>query len=114
MCKKIVDGTGERGILVCGTGIGMAITANKIPGIRAAVGHDLYSVERLVKSNNCQVLCMGARVIAPEYAKRLVDNWMRCEFVDGRSTPKIQRIMDIEQKYSVSKERGGRNAEDHQ
>lgn len=97
LCKKITDHSCERGILLCGTGIGMAITANKIPGIRAAVGHDMFSVERSIKSNNCQVLCLGARVIAPQYAKLLVERWMSCEFTGGASAHKVARIMEIEQ-----------------
>lgn len=102
LCKRIQDGSNERGILLCGTGIGMAITANKIPGIRAAVGHDLFSVERSIKSNNCQVLCLGARVIAPQYAKLLVERWLTCEFLGGASAEKVNRIMEIEQQYQHS------------
>lgn len=99
VCHKVTEGMSRRGILLCGTGIGMAITANKIPGIRAAVGHDLFSVERSIKSNNCQILCMGARVIAPEYAKLLVDRWLECEFVGGASAEKVERIMEIEKSF---------------
>ena len=99
LCKKITSGECERGLLLCGTGMGMAITANKIPGIRAAVAHDIFSLERMILSNNCQVLCMGARIIAPESAKLLLDNWLNLEFKDGRSTVKVKRIMEIEQKY---------------
>lgn len=99
-CLKVVDGTCERAILVCGTGIGMAITANKIPGIRAAVGHDVYSVERSVLSNNCQVLTFGARIVSYQYVTRLVDRWLECEFKDGPSTPKVQEITNIENKYA--------------
>ncbi|MGX8833577.1 RpiB/LacA/LacB family sugar-phosphate isomerase [Amedibacillus sp. YH-ame6] len=99
VCQKICDQTCERGLLLCGTGIGMAITANKVPGIRAAVGHDLFSVERSVRSNDCQILCMGARVIAPEYAKLLLDRWLTCNFDGGKSTSKVERIMEIEKNY---------------
>lgn len=99
LCEKIVDKSFERGMLLCGTGIGMAITANKIPGIRAAVGHDMFSVERSIKSNDCQILCMGARVIAPEYAKLLVDRWLACVFCGGASAEKVERIMEIERSY---------------
>jgi ribose 5-phosphate isomerase B len=66
----------ERAILVCGTGIGMAISANKVPGIRAAVAADLYSVERSVLSNNCQVLALGSRVLAVELVLRICDHWL--------------------------------------
>ncbi len=98
VAKKVRDGEAERGILICGTGIGMAMTANKIPGIRAAVCHDVFSTERSVKSNNAQILCMGARVIGIETAKKMVDVWMDCTFVDGPSTPKVERITYYETK----------------
>ena len=99
LCLEITNGNCEKGILMCGTGIGMAITANKIPGIRAAVGHDMFSVERSIKSNNCQVLCMGARVVAYQYAERLIDTWLGCEFAGGASAQKVDRIMEIEEEY---------------
>lgn len=97
-CKKIVDGDCERGVLVCGTGIGMAITANKIPGIRASVGHDVYSVERCVMSNNCQVVTFGARIVSYQYVTRLLDKWLSCSFVDGPSTPKVAKIEEVAQR----------------
>lgn len=99
LCEGILDKSHERGVLLCGTGIGMAITANKVPGIRAAVGHDLFSCERSIRSNNCQVLCMGARVIAPEYAKMLLERWLQCSFDGGNSTAKVERIMEIEASF---------------
>ncbi|MDD3139419.1 MAG: ribose 5-phosphate isomerase B [Lachnospiraceae bacterium] len=89
----------ERGILVCGTGIGMSITANKVPGIRAAVCHDPFSTERARKSNNAQIMCMGERVIGVELAKYLIDIWLDCDFAEGSSTPKVERIMEVEQSY---------------
>ena len=67
--NAVADGQHERAILMCGTGIGMAITANKVPGIRAAVCHDVYSAERARKSNDCQVMALGARVVGEEYRK---------------------------------------------
>lgn len=95
VCQHITSGECERGILVCGTGIGMAMTANKVPGIRAAVCHDPFSTERSIKSNNAQVCCMGARVIAPQLACCLLDQWMSYTYVDGPSTPKIERMMEL-------------------
>lgn len=89
----------ERGILVCGTGIGMAIAANKVPGIRAAVCHDPYSAERARKSNNAQIMCMGERVIGVELAKYLVDIWLNAEFAGGGSAPKVKRISQIEESF---------------
>src|SRR5690606_20036252 len=80
VAQAVADGRARRGLLVCGTGIGMAISANKVPGVRATVAHDSYSVERSVLSNNCQVLTLGARVVGLELAKRLVREWLTYEF----------------------------------
>lgn len=80
VAQAVARGEAGRGLLVCGTGIGMAITANKVAGIRATVAHDSYSVERSVLSNDCQVLTLGARVIGPELAKRLVSEWLGYHF----------------------------------
>ena len=95
-CKKVTDGTCDRGILVCGTGIGMAMTANKVPGIRAAVCHDPFSTERSILSNDANVMCMGARVITPQLALYLLDIWMKLTFKNGPSTPKVERIMEYQ------------------
>ena len=97
----VADGRFDRGILMCGTGIGMAITANKVPGIRAAVCHDPFSAERSRKSNNVQILCMGERIVGSELAKYLVDIWLRCDFLGGTSTPKVEKITEIEQQYYI-------------
>jgi ribose 5-phosphate isomerase B len=96
VAEAIARGDFERGILLCGTGIGMSISANKVPGIRAAVCHDPYSAERSRKSNNAQIMCMGARVIGVELAKYLVDIWLNCNFSGGGSTAKVKRIMEYE------------------
>jgi ribose 5-phosphate isomerase B len=80
LAQTIVDGQHERGILICGTGIGVSISAHKVPGIRAALTHDTYSAERAAKSNNAQIITMGARVIGPELAKSIVDTWLASEF----------------------------------
>ena len=91
----------DRGVLICGTGIGMAITACKVPGIRAALCHDVYSAERSRMSNNAQIITMGARVIGPEVAKTITDAWMRSEFDEAsRSAPKVQRMVEIDAKYN--------------
>jgi ribose 5-phosphate isomerase B len=89
----------DRAILVCGTGIGMSICANKVPGIRAAVCHDPFSAERARKSNNAQIMCMGERVIGVELAKYLVDIWLESEFAGGGSAPKVERINDLEREH---------------
>lgn len=70
----------DRAILICGTGLGVAISANKVPGVRAVTAHDSFSVERAIKSNNAQVLCLGQRVIGIELARRLVGEWLGYEF----------------------------------
>jgi len=96
VAQSVSAGKHERGILICGTGIGMAISANKVPDIRAAVCHDPFSTERSRKSNNCQIMCMGARVIAPQLGRLLVDLWLQCDFEGGGSTAKVDRILQVE------------------
>jgi len=99
VCQKIIESNYEKnGILVCGTGIGMSITANKFKGIRAAVCHDNFSAERSKLSNNANVLCMGERVIGHELAKKIVSEWISLSFKDGGSTPKVNAILEIERK----------------
>jgi ribose 5-phosphate isomerase B len=80
VARKVKAGEHDRAILCCGTGIGVCIAANKVPGIRAALTHDTYSAERAAKSNNAQIITMGARVIGPELAKAIVDTWLASEF----------------------------------
>jgi ribose 5-phosphate isomerase B len=82
----------ERAVLVCGTGIGMAITACKVPGVRAAAVADPYSAERAQKSNNAQVLCLGAKIVGPENATLLLDHWLESEFQGGGSARKVAKI----------------------
>ena len=97
VCEAIIASNYEkRGVLVCGTGIGMCITANKFTGIRAAVGHDCFSAERSILSNDGNVLCFGERVIGKELAKKILGQWIGLTFKDGSSTPKVQEIRDIE------------------
>jgi D-erythrulose 4-phosphate isomerase len=76
----VIKGDFDRAILCCGTGIGVCMAANKVPGIRAALTHDTYSAERAAKSNNAQIITMGARVIGSELAKAIVDAWLASEF----------------------------------
>lgn len=99
VADAVAAGKYQRGILVCGTGIGMAICANKVPGIRAAVCHDPFSTERSRKSNDAQIMCMGERVIGVELAKYLVDIWLSCDFAGGGSAPKVDRINELEQAH---------------
>lgn len=92
LARAVARGEHDRGILICGTGIGMAITANKVPGVRAAQAHDPYSAERARKSNDAQILTLGARVIGPELAKSLVRTWLASEFAGGPSARKVAKI----------------------
>lgn len=95
--EKIAAGEADRAILICGTGLGMAIAANKVPGIRAVTAHDSYSVERSILSNNVQILCMGERVIGRELALRNVREWLGYVFDDSSpSAEKVQEITDYE------------------
>ena len=97
VARAVAAGEVQRGLLVCGTGIGMAISANKVTGVRATVAHDTYSVERSVLSNDCQVLALGARVIGPEVAKGLVRTWLDLRFDhSSASAEKVAIISDYE------------------
>ncbi|MEQ1943769.1 RpiB/LacA/LacB family sugar-phosphate isomerase [Mesorhizobium sp. VNQ89] len=93
VAETVLDGRNDRAILFCGTGIGVCISANKVPGIRAALTHDTYSAERAAKSNNAQIITMGARVIGPELAKAIVDTWIASEFdPEGPSAGNVDAI----------------------
>jgi D-erythrulose 4-phosphate isomerase len=99
--SAVANGEHERGILFCGTGIGVCISANKVPGIRAALTHDTYSAERAAKSNNAQIITMGARVIGPELAKAIVDAWLASEFEhEGPSAGNVRAIDSLSNKYA--------------
>lgn len=89
----------DRGILVCGTGAGMAIVANKVPGVRAVSVQDPYTAERARASNNAQIITMGSQIVGPEVAKKLVDIWLESEFQGGRSAPKVAKIDQLDEKY---------------
>ncbi len=91
--KAVLAGEHERGILFCGTGIGVCISANKAPGIRAALTHDTYSADRAAKSNNAQIITMGARVIGSELAQVIVDAWLGSVFdSSGSSSANVAAI----------------------
>ena len=98
VASSIVQGKHDRGILICGTGLGMAIAANKVRGIRAATCHDIYSAERSRKSNNAQIITMGGQIIGPELAKKLIEAWLSSEFQGGRSERKVKKITEIEKR----------------
>lgn len=102
VARAILEGRHDRGMLFCGTGIGVCISANKVPGIRAALTHDTYSAERAAKSNNAQIITMGARVIGPELAKAVVDAWLACEFdVMGPSAANVEAIDKLDRAKAV-------------
>jgi ribose 5-phosphate isomerase B len=95
--RKVAAGEADRALLICGTGLGMAISANKVPGIRAVTAHDSYSVSRAILSNNAQVLGMGQRVIGIELAKQLVDQWLGYHFdPTSASAEKVDAISSYE------------------
>jgi len=89
----------DRGILICGTGAGMAIVANKVPGVRAVCVQDPYTAERARASNNAQIITFGSQIIGFEVAKKLIDIWLKSEFQGGRSATKVMKIDRLDQKY---------------
>lgn len=89
----VSSGTADRAVLICGTGLGMAISANKVSGVRAVTAHDSYSVERAVLSNNAQVLCMGQRVVGMELARRLVREWLGYRW--SAASPSAEKVAVI-------------------
>jgi ribose 5-phosphate isomerase B len=99
VAEAVARGEHDRALLVCGTGLGMAITANKIHGVRAVTAHDSYSAERARKSNDAQVITMGARVIAPEAAEKVLEHWLASEFEGGRSKPKVDKMKEVDARY---------------
>ncbi|MCX8521999.1 MAG: ribose 5-phosphate isomerase B [Rhodoferax sp.] len=96
VAESIAWGQLDRGILLCGTGIGMAISANKVNGIRAAQTHDTYSAERAAVSNNAQIITLGARVIGAELAKSIVEHFLASNFAGGNSVKKVEAIAEYE------------------
>lgn len=98
VCTAVAEGKADRGILVCGTGIGMSIAANKVKGIRCALVHDLFSAKATRDHNNTNVLAMGERVIGPGLAQEIVRVWLETPFSEGeRHVGRINKVMSIEQ-----------------
>ncbi len=102
VAEAVARGEYERGILVCGTGAGMAIVANKVPGVRAVAIQDPYTAERARASNNAQIVTLGAQITGPEVAKKLVEIWLASEFQPARSGPKVAKIEQLDQKYHAA------------
>jgi ribose 5-phosphate isomerase B len=97
VAEAVARGDHDRGVLICGTGIGVSIAANKVPGAYAALCSDAYSAERARKSNNANIMALGSQVIGTELAKTLVSVWMRSEYTPGgRSEPKVRRIVEYD------------------
>ena len=100
VAEAVAAGKHDRGILMCGTGIGVSIAANKVPGAYAALCSDAYSTERSIKSNNANMMALGEQVTGVELAKSLVTIWMNSQYVPGgRSEPKVQRICDYAREH---------------
>ena len=96
VCKAIQDKTADKGILICGTGIGISIAANKHKGIRAALCSDVYSAKMTKQHNNANIICLGGRVTGRELAFMIVDTWLNTEFEGGRHEARIEKINKIE------------------
>lgn len=99
VAEAVVTGECERGILCCGTGIGISISANKVPGIRCAVVTDTFSAQMSREHNNANVLALGERVIGVGLALKIVEVWLETEFAGGRHEKRVNQIGDIEEKY---------------
>jgi ribose 5-phosphate isomerase B len=100
VAEAVAGGKHDRGILLCGTGIGMSIAANKVPGAYAALCADPFSTDRSRKSNNANIMTMGAQVVGPELAKTLVTVWMGSDYTPGgRSEPKVKRIEEYAKEH---------------
>ena len=89
----------EKGVLICGTGVGISLAANKVPGIRAAVCSEPYTAKLTVEHNDANIIAMGARVVGPELAKMIVDSFFDAKFEGGRHADRVRMISDIEKKY---------------
>ncbi len=96
VCQSVLDGECERGILICGTGIGISIAANKFKGIRAALCSDAFSAKMSKVHNNANIICLGGRVLGRELAFTIVDAWLSAEFEGGRHVDRINKIHEIE------------------
>ncbi|KQU20166.1 ribose 5-phosphate isomerase [Bacillus sp. Leaf13] len=100
VAEKVARGEFDRGILICGTGIGMSIAANKVKGIRCALVHDVYSAKLTRQHNDSNMLAMGERVIGPGLAREIAQTWLTSEFEGGRHENRIGKIAEYEGKHS--------------
>lgn len=99
VAEAVVRGEVDKGVLICGTGIGISVAANKVPGIRAAVCSEPYSARLSVQHNNANIIAMGARVIGAELGKMILDEFFNAEFEGGRHEKRVSLIREIEEKY---------------
>jgi ribose 5-phosphate isomerase B len=106
LARHVANGDFDRGVLICGTGLGMAMVANKVRGVYAGTCHDVYSAERLCKSNDANVITLGARVVGPELAKSVLSAWVKSDFEGGRSTSKVQRMRELEEELRSAPPQG--------
>jgi len=100
VAEAVVAGRADRGWLACGTGIGMSIAANKVPGIRAALVNELVSAKASREHNDSNVLVVGARLISEDTARQILDIWLSASFAGGRHIPRVAKYTEIEKKYS--------------
>ncbi|UOE93953.1 ribose 5-phosphate isomerase B [Alkalihalobacillus sp. LMS39] len=96
VCEKVVSNEVDRGILICGTGIGMSIAANKVKGIRCALAHDTFSAKATREHNDTNVLAMGERIVGPGLARDIAKVWLETEFEGGRHARRVDKVMAIE------------------
>jgi ribose 5-phosphate isomerase B len=102
VCEKVVSGEADKGILICGTGIGMSIAANKIPGIRSALVHDLFSAKATREHNDTNVLTLGERVIGPGVAQEIVKIWLETEYSHGvRHENRLRKVKELEDRFTI-------------
>ncbi|WP_352419510.1 ribose 5-phosphate isomerase B [Proteiniborus sp.] len=101
VAEAVKNGECDKGIICCGTGIGISISANKVPGIRCALCGDCYSARMSIEHNNANILAIGARVTGKDLAIEIIDTWLKAEFQGGKHERRVNKIKDIENKYVI-------------
>jgi ribose 5-phosphate isomerase B len=105
VARAVAEGRAERGLLVCGSGVGACVAANKVPGVRGALAHDSYSARQGVEHDDVNVLCLGARVVGPELARELVTRFLEASFTgEERHVRRLKKVMEIEERYANRQE----------
>ena len=112
VAEAVADQKVERGVLVCGTGIGMAITANKVAGVRAALCSDLYTARASREHNDANVLALGGRLMGPEMALDILRMWLATDFAGGRHRRRVDKIADLERRYAGDRAGAGPHGQD--